>query len=591
MNQADLQGLSESAQVQNGDRQGLPSILKQAVDARDAFEGITYAGKDGNYINSFGLTGNISQREYFQKAMQGQASVSQMIVSKDTGNRMVNMVVPVRRSGEVTGMLSAQVTLNEMRERVEAITFEDTGFAYLVQQDGLVLAHPDTNLMEQNLSLEDESLQQEILSGKAGTGKYVLQGEDRYVAYRPIEGTMWTLVLTVPAREVEGVLSSFTVGALLTIGVVLVLAGFLVLGFANSISRPIEKLADVANRIAQRDLQPVELHIDRADEIGKLGQNFGKMSETLRMLISKIQQATDQISDSSDQLNEGAGQSAQAAQSVAESITRVAESTITQMNSAGAAQATVEKLVANMAVLVENADKAVEHTKKAALDASSGDAAVQNAVNQMRQVETTVLTSADIVRKLGERSKEINQIVDMISSIAGQTTLLSLNAAIEAARAGEQGRGFAVVADEVRKLADQSQQSAEQISTLIQEIQADTEHAVDSMNSGTQEVKAGSEAVSNAGKAFRNIAGLVEDISTQSQSISEAMQQMASESQMVVNSIQTINEMAQNSSQEAETVSAAAQEQSASMEEIAAASRALANLAQELQGQLHGFKL
>ena len=588
---ADVRGMSESPQVQNGEEAALPAFMQQAMSSRDSYEGLTYARTDGTWLNSFGQTGNISQRLYFQKAMQGEPSISNTVVSKGTGKMIVNVVTPVKRDGRVTGMLSAQVQLDEVKNRIESVRYAETGFAYLVQDDGIVIAHPDSSVMSKELSLPNQELQQKIAGGVAGTGKYDMGDQSMYAAVRPVEGTPWTLVLTVPADEVEGVLSSFTYTSLITILVVLAVASLFMVKFANSVSRPIEELAEVARRIAQRDLKPVVLRIGSKDEIGRLGENFAKMSETLRTLIRKIQEATDQLSGSSDQLNDVAGQSAQASQSVAESITRVAEGTTTQMTSAQEAQETVEKLVENMARLVESANQAVEHTKRAASDAHSGDDAVQHAVQQMTQVERTVLDSAGIVQKLGERSKEINQIVDMISSIAGQTTLLSLNAAIEAARAGEQGRGFAVVADEVRKLADQSQQSAEQISALIKEIQDDTERAVASMNTGTQEVKAGSAAVGNAGNAFRNIASLVENISEQSQGISEAMGQMAQDSRKVVESIQTISDMSRSSAQEAETVSAAAQEQSASMEEIAAASRTLANLAQDLQGEVHGFKL
>ena len=183
----------------------------------------------------------------------------------------------------------------------------------------------------------------------------------------------------------------------------------------------------------------------------------------------------------------------------------------------------------------------------------------------MGQIEQTVTRSSSVVAKLGERSKEIGQIVDTISGIAGQTNLLALNAAIEAARAGEQGRGFAVVAEEVRKLAEQSQGAAKQIAGLIGEIRNDTDSAVVAMNEGTKEVRIGTEVVNNAGQSFRDIYTSVSDVTGQVREISAAIEQMAAGSQQIVSSVKEIDVISKDTSAQAQTVSAATEEQSASM--------------------------
>ncbi len=209
----------------------------------------------------------------------------------------------------------------------------------------------------------------------------------------------------------------------------------------------------------------------------------------------------------------------------------------------------------------------------------------------MARIEDTVNTSASVVAKLGERSKEIGQIVDTISGIASQTNLLALNAAIEAARAGEQGRGFAVVAEEVRKLAEQSQEATQRIAELIGHIQTDTDKAVDAMNDGTREVKTGAEVVDSAGTAFREIVELVSQGSGQIRDISAAVQEMASGSQQIVGLVKKIDILSKTSAGEAQSVSAATEEQLASMEELATSSQALAQLAQDLQTAVAKFRV
>jgi len=253
--------------------------------------------------------------------------------------------------------------------------------------------------------------------------------------------------------------------------------------------------------------------------------------------------------------------------------------------------AIVEQMSAGIHQIAANANVVADVSGQAANTARSGETAVISAVDQMNNIERTVISSAEVVAKLGERSNEIGQIVDTISGIAGQTNLLALNAAIEAARAGEQGRGFAVVAEEVRKLAEQSQDAAKQIAGLISEIQGDTDKAVVAMSEGTREVKVGTDAVAVAGKAFNEIVQLIDQVSGQVRDISAAIQQMAGGSEKIVESVRDIDKISKETAGQAQTMSAATQEQSAAMEEIAASSQSLANMALQLQTAIDKFKV
>ncbi|HWQ61140.1 MAG TPA: methyl-accepting chemotaxis protein, partial [Negativicutes bacterium] len=292
-----------------------------------------------------------------------------------------------------------------------------------------------------------------------------------------------------------------------------------------------------------------------------------------------------------EELTASSEQAAQAANQIAASITTVAAGAEEQLTAAGDASSVVEEMSAGIQQIAASAQQVSAQSAQAAGKAREGDKSVANAITQMDQIQNTVNTSAKVVAKLGERSKEIGQIVDTISGIAGQTNLLALNAAIEAARAGEAGRGFAVVAEEVRKLAEQSQEAAKKIAELIGEIQGDTDKAVVAMDDGTREVKTGAEVVQKAGAAFREIADLVTVVSGQVKEISVSIQQMATGSQQIVGAVQKIDDLGKKSAGEAQGVSAAAEEQLASMEEIASSSQSLAKLAQDLQTAVATFRL
>lgn len=367
----------------------------------------------------------------------------------------------------------------------------------------------------------------------------------------------------------------------------------LVLGWwvARIISKPLLEVVDNVQEIAKGNLAIKSVDFESKDEVGQLINAVNDMTEQLRTLIRNVAYSAEQLATSSEQLTASAEQSAQAATQVASTITEVAGGAEKQSKSINDTSITIEHMSANVQQTAANSNVVASSTNKAAQAASEGLKAIADANEQMIHIENTVNNSATVVAKLGERSKEIGQIVNTISGIAGQTNLLALNAAIEAARAGEQGKGFAVVAEEVRKLAEQSQDAAKQITGLISEIQIDTDSAVEAMNNGTKEVKKGTAVVSLAGHSFENITNLVAAVSEQIKDISSHMQQMAKDSQQIVSAVQEIDNISNEAMGHTQTVSAATEEQSASMEQIAASSQSLAQMAEELQFAIQRFKI
>ena len=357
----------------------------------------------------------------------------------------------------------------------------------------------------------------------------------------------------------------------------------------RTISTSVDMVLSGLSKVAQGDLR-VHLATDSGDEFAQMADQTNKMLENIRSMTKMIQKTADSVADSSDTLTSTSEQSANATQSVAQSITEVAEASQGQMHSVAEAKHQVDAFTNGLSEVtnaIESVTADIEHTSQ---KAEEGNQLVLATVDQMNAIADTVLSSSEVVAKLGERSKEIGNIVEVISGISGQTNLLALNAAIEAARAGEHGRGFAVVAEEVRKLAEESQNASKQIGDLIGAIQNETEQAVTAMETGRTEAEKGRENVSATGEGFSEILTMIRRIQNNSASIEKTMADLGNRAGKINTATGEIHEAAAKVASESQTVSAATEQQAAGMEEIAASSRGLSDMAQELKAAAAKFK-
>lgn len=412
-----------------------------------------------------------------------------------------------------------------------------------------------------------------------------------YVPIKDVSGkTIAIIGADYDANSVDAAMShtkKMIVGLVL---VGLVLSIFIGIVFVRKLTKPLELLEKHIQIIEQGDLSK-KVDVTTEDELGKLAVVINKMVDHLNLLVKGISQTAEHIASSSEQLTASSEQSAHASTQVAQSIAEVSISMEKQLNTTEKTAHAVQEISQYVQEIAANAKDVAHQSQLAANKAKEGNQSAENTKEQMMQVEKTVNYSAEVVERLGERSKEIGQIIDTISQIAGQTNLLALNAAIEAARAGEQGRGFAVVAEEVRKLAEQSENSSKQIAALIHEIQSDTSKAVESMANGKNEVKRGSDMANMSRRSFQEIEAIISQVSNQMEDISSAIEKLVQHNQNIVTAMNDIDSITKNTSSETQTISAATEEQSAAMEEVASASHALSDLANELQVAIKKFKV
>lgn len=406
----------------------------------------------------------------------------------------------------------------------------------------------------------------------------------------------------------------------------------------------LQATAAAATAIADNDLT---VSIEPRSEKDELRHAFARMIQSLRTSFGEVSQAAFSVGAASTQMAQAADQAGQATQQIAvtiqqvssginqqaESVTRTSQS-VEQMSRAidGVAKGAQEQAQAaqkasaitaqmNSAIqqVTDNVLQVTDEAMRAGRAAEEGTQKVQSTLDGMRSIREKVGLSAQKVTEMGQRSQQINAIVETIEDIASQTNLLALNAAIEAARAGEHGKGFAVVADEVRKLAERAALSTREIGELIKGIQQTVAEAVQAMQQGSAEVEKGVTQASEAGEALQSIlqstgavvrqaeqaaaaakqmnasagelVAAVDAVMAVVEENTAATEQMAAGATEVTGAIENIASVSEENSAAVEQVSASAEEMSAQVEEVAASARSLEEMAQNLKEIVRRFKL
>lgn len=358
----------------------------------------------------------------------------------------------------------------------------------------------------------------------------------------------------------------------------------------RKVFQPLTQLFQIIKKVGDGQFNE-RLNINRHDEIGQLSSQFDSMIDNMSDMIRTVQNTTEQVSASSEQLLASSENTKHASTEIASAIQEVANGNEVQLQSSEESTNAIREMAMGVQSIADSSSNVSEKSQHTVNEAVSGNKLVQHSITQINRINSTVGESAEIMKRLEERSKEISVIIDTITSIAEQTNLLALNAAIESARAGEHGRGFAVVADEVRKLAEQSHSSAEQIVELVKHIQNDTKLSVEAMNEGISEVHLGITAIQEVGDAFKRILDSAKDVEAEFQEVSATSEEMSASSEEITATMEQITSLSQQSAQNSQRVAAASEEQLSSMEEVSSSAAHLSKIAEELQTIVGKFKV